>query len=59
VSIRVRLPEQPRDYDLCNACGDRPTVAIIEFTGGHSTSIERVCAPCGHELSTQLQELNL
>jgi hypothetical protein len=59
VSINVRLPQRATDHDYCSGGCGRMAIAIIEFGESGMTAVERVCAPCGHELSTQLQELNL
>ena len=59
MTILVRLPQRAADFDACSGC-NRTAVAIIEFGGPPGmTSIQRVCEPCGHALSTQLQEMNL
>lgn len=60
MSVKVR-PKGTTGWDAvagCNSC-PAPAVAIIEFDFGGGTNVVRVCADCGHSLSTQLQELNL
>ena len=60
MSVRVRLPNRA-GFDLvatCNSC-HVPAVIIVEFDSGGGANIVRLCADCGHSLSTQLQEMNL
>lgn len=43
----------------CNSCHSPAVVVVVEVDGGSGANVNRLCEPCAHSLSTQLQEMNL